>query len=232
MIGEPAIHLWLHGADTSVPQAMLACLTDAERSQALRFHRPQDRMQRLATASYKRMLLARALECDPAALRFGAHPQGKPCMVPGDGPFASLEFNVSHTDGAIAVAIGATALGVDIEYTGASEFEWDLAPVCFNLAERDTLAAVRAVQRSDHAYALWTRKEALLKATGQGLAVSPLEVDTGVSAGASVFDTRVVSFGQRHWRIETQRIEGQWIVSIATLAGASSARWYIEAPNP
>lgn len=232
MFAAPTLHLWLHESPFTVPAPMLSCLTDAEHAQALRFHRPEDRMQRLAATAYKRVLLGQALACDPAGLRFSAHPQGKPYILSGGAGASALpEFNVSHTDGAIAIAVGATAVGVDIEHVGGCEFDWNVAPLCFNKGERAAIAAAGASQRSIHAYALWTRKEALLKATGQGLEVSPLEVDSGVAAGGGPFGTQLIGFGGRHWRVETQGIHGKWIASVALLAEAGPARWHFGAPG-
>lgn len=229
MATAPAAHIWLHEREVNIPESVQACLSEAERERAMRFERDQDRSQRLATMAYKRVLLGSALDCDPAILRFGANFQGKPFLV-GDGDAASpVTFNVSHTQGAIAVALGTTDVGVDIEYVGASEFEWDVVSLCFNEAEQSALTAAGRAW-SDCAFALWTRKEALLKATGQGLAVCPLEVDTGVRAGMYPFGSVSINHDGQRWRVETRRIGSHWIASIATWDSAGRVNWHVGGP--
>lgn len=85
-------------------------------------------------------------------------PHGRPQVVGGD-----LEVSISHSGDVVAVAVTeAGPVGVDIEIVA----RWDYSRVLGYLC---TPAERRLVRGQRDFYALWTRKEAILKATGEGL---------------------------------------------------------------
>jgi 4'-phosphopantetheinyl transferase len=112
-----------------------------------------------------RDVLARYVELEPAALRFGREAHGRPFLL-GGGP----DFNLSDTDGGSLVAVAAQPrVGLDLERT-------DREPSHRRLAERyfgsDECAALAALSDEDarHAFLqLWTAKEASCKSTGSGI---------------------------------------------------------------
>lgn len=202
------VHLLLHDALPVLAAASLSLLTPQEHAAALSFYREEDRLQRLAGGIFRRVLLGGALRVAPQALRFSTSPLGKPLVAQH-----SVEFNVSHTREALVLAIGPNAVGVDIEHIGYAEFAWEAAETCFSVHELALLAAARAGERSMLAYALWTRKEALLKAAGSGLDVAPNTVETGVPKGGTPFSSGTLRFRQRLWTVQTRLIAAHWVVS-------------------
>jgi 4'-phosphopantetheinyl transferase len=126
-----------------------------------------------------RAVLGGYLGVPPAEVTFvyGAH--GKPAL---DGRHAALGFNVSHSGELAVVAAGWNrAVGVDVEAWRALPDLAALAARVFAPAERAVLDALAAVDRPAAFFRCWTRKEAFIKATGQGLA-QPLD-DFVVSLG-------------------------------------------------
>jgi phosphopantetheine--protein transferase-like protein len=112
-------------------------------------------------------VLAGYLGVDPGAVRFVAGPHGKPAAV---GAGTSIDWNLSHSDelAVIVVARGAQ-VGVDVERLRPLARVDALARLVCSAAEVAALGALPASERSDAFLRLWSRKEALAKATGAGL---------------------------------------------------------------
>lgn len=110
-----------------------------------------------------RCLLAEVVGCAPADLPLTLGPNGKPMLA--DGP----RFNLSHAAGlaALVVTEADVLLGVDIE--GARMVEPDLALRVFAAEELADLSTLSSTAREAAFFRGWTRKEAVLKATGEGL---------------------------------------------------------------
>jgi len=127
---------------------------------------PAVRRQHIVSRAALRIVLARWLRCPPGALQFVADPSGKPRLVGG-----APHFSVSHSGdwGLIAVTpLG--PVGVDIELcVPISELEAIAARVFAPAAAR-TVMSQRGERRVQSFYRQWTRMEAQLKASGEGLA--------------------------------------------------------------
>jgi 4'-phosphopantetheinyl transferase len=165
-----------------VPPEWLGVLDDGERARASRFVRTQDYLAFVAAHALKRLVLAQAIPGrSPVALRFGADSFGKPFLT---GP-AALQFNLSHTTGLTAVAVSPRALGIDVETRDSSVHFRDAASSVLTAAEH---AALERAADWDNAFlALWTAKEAVLKAEGKGLylPLSGIEVHENRARGPS-----------------------------------------------
>jgi 4'-phosphopantetheinyl transferase len=151
---------------------LAAGLSPGEQERAGRFMFERDRRRFVVARSALRALLGRYLDVPPRELAFvyGAH--GKPAL---EGAHAALEFNVSHSGDVAVVAAGWNrALGVDVEAWRALPDLAALAARVFAPAERAVLDALAAIDRPAAFFRCWTRKEAFIKATGQGLA-QPLD---------------------------------------------------------
>lgn len=96
-------------------------------------------------------------------------PHGKP-RVPG------VEVSVSHSGDLVVVAVaGSVEVGVDVELPGHLDVA-SVAPFALGATEQDDLAALPPERHSDTLLRWWTRKESVLKMTGEGLAVDPREL--------------------------------------------------------
>jgi 4'-phosphopantetheinyl transferase len=146
-----------------------------EHERSNRFYFSRDRHLFLLTRTLVRTTLSQYADISPAAWRFDYNPFGRPeianpeCAVP-------LEFNVSHTEGllALAVANGRT-IGVDAEETAARQFPLDVAVQYFSASETaDVLAVDASAVQQQRLFEYWTLKEAYAKAKGLGLSL-PLD---------------------------------------------------------
>jgi 4'-phosphopantetheinyl transferase len=143
---------------------------DAEElARAARFYFDPDRAVYLAAHWLLRTALAEAGTWPAAAWRFvrGAH--GKPRLDPACG-HAELSFNLSHTKGLVACAIATAAdVGIDVELIAPRHAGLDIAERYFSTPELALLRAAEPQQQVQRFFQLWTLKEALIKATGEGL---------------------------------------------------------------
>ncbi len=118
-----------------------------------------------------RLLLGAMLDLPPNALRFGRGPCGKPHLVsPRTSPEEILHFNLSHTEGAVAVALALDPVGVDIEIQRDQPDFLEIAETVFAPESVTAVAnAADGLQRRSLFYRYWTLGEALIKATGGGM---------------------------------------------------------------
>jgi 4'-phosphopantetheinyl transferase len=168
--------------------ALAASLDPDEQLRAGRFVRDGDRARFIVAHAGLRRCLGGALGCRPAAVRLRAAPGGKPELALETPGGASLSFNLAHSATVALVAWGDAPLGVDIE-------------------DIDVTA-----QRADF-YAAWTRKEALLKALGTGLARDATVIDL-VAQGEA---------GEGRWSWEDPLTGVSWTVRDLDLGAAHKA---------
>lgn len=157
------VQVWRADLD-SIPLAALAdLLDDEERARAARFRFDQHRARFIVSHGVLRKILGRYLKADPAALRFRSSPRGKPYLDPA----CDLQFNLSHSSGLgiYAVTFG-RRVGVDIERIEARP---DLLEVARRFFTPEEFALLEPNRSLELFYRIWTRKEAWLKATGEGL---------------------------------------------------------------
>ena len=177
-----AMHVWRASVD--VPVTHLARLTtmlsEDELARAERIHHGTARRRFMAARAILRTILARYLAIDPSALRFEAGAHGKPTLA--TSPPNRLQFNVSHSGELAMYAVRSEQpVGIDVEET-RTDFEWQgSAGICFSPTETATLRALSPAAQRTGFFSCWTRKEAFVKARGDGL-LAPLQ-DFDVSFG-------------------------------------------------
>jgi 4'-phosphopantetheinyl transferase len=128
------------------------------------------------------MLLAHCLGATPESLQFIYNEFGKPALAPG--PFPHLHFNISHSGEWILIALSfGRILGVDVERKRDDMATAEIAARFFSPAECGTLATLPQAQRCAAFFACWTRKEAYLKARGDGLSLPLDQFDVAFAPG-------------------------------------------------
>ncbi|WP_433469939.1 4'-phosphopantetheinyl transferase family protein [Spirillospora sp. CA-128828] len=165
----PVLECAVHWARPADEPEMRALLDDRERERYDRFMRPEDKARFVTGRHLARTVLADAAGLRPQGIRFttdcphcgGTH--GKPRL-----PGSDLDFSLSHSgDRVVLVLVEGAEVGVDVERRSDREID-RLAEMVLTAPEREALAAMADRKRGFHIY--WSRKEALLKATGHGLA--------------------------------------------------------------
>ncbi|HVE91987.1 MAG TPA: 4'-phosphopantetheinyl transferase superfamily protein [Actinomycetota bacterium] len=186
----PHVHVWvvsLCGGGDQVVHEAEALLAPDEIERANRFRVPAPRRSFVLTRACLRRVIGEWLDRDPREVVLAAGEHGK-LYVDGGG----VEFNVSHSgDVALLAVTRGGRLGVDVERIDESPDIDTLSRRFFSPAEADALAALSPRDRRVAFFVCWTRKEALLKATGRGLSVPLRDVETGVSRSLPVRRLRV-----------------------------------------
>ncbi len=163
------VHAWRLSLDVAEERlaGLLQTLTPDERARAGRFHFERHRSRFLAARGFLRAVLARYLSRDPASLEFCYGPHGKPALAEG----GDLGFNLSHSgDGAVLAVARGRDLGIDLEQVRPHPNFEQLARRFFAPREVAALMDVPSADRERAFFACWTRKEAFIKASGEGLA--------------------------------------------------------------
>lgn len=145
--------------------ALRPMLSPTEEQRCQRFLRPHLSHDFIVAHALVRTTLGHALGRSPRALRFTFNEHGRPHI---DG----LHFNLSHTDGCIALALSFDMnVGIDVEAIKPRPFH-ELA--AHHFAPTEIAALAQADDPMAHFYAVWTLKESYIKARGMGLAI-PLD---------------------------------------------------------
>jgi len=145
-------------------------LSEEEKERAARFHFAADRDHFIASHGCLRGVLARYLHCEPQQFRFSTNSHGKPAV---NGQ--NVEFNLSHSgDFALIVIAQEGKVGVDVERIRSGISSHVIAQQYFSAFEFEELQSLPLEQRETAFFTCWTRKEAYIKAQGQGLSL-PLE---------------------------------------------------------
>ena len=160
-----------------------ALLVDEERRRSRRFVRATDRRRFTLAHVALRLFLARCLGIEPTRVLYENGDHGKPHLVPGLAP---LEFNLSHSDElALIAATRDRSVGVDLERVRDVRDLLDIADTHFSLAEREALRSVPQADRRAAFFRCWTRKEAVVKASGEGLARELDSFDVDLAPGST-----------------------------------------------
>jgi 4'-phosphopantetheinyl transferase len=152
----------------------ITTLDDDERTRAARFVYERDRHQFIAAHALLRTLLQHVAGRPAIEWRFTVGSHGKPALHP-DHQLGRLEFNISHTRGAVACAMTLDhAIGVDIEDIERPGRLIEIADAYFAPDELTILRATPGAEQRALFLRLWTLKEAYIKAHGDGLSL-PLD---------------------------------------------------------
>jgi 4'-phosphopantetheinyl transferase len=172
-LGPDEVHIWRLRADDVSDLELLshfeALLSLDERERYARIGHERTRREFLLARGLARTVLASYTGGAADELRFQADAFGKPMLLaPTTDP--RLHFNISHSHGVIvcAATLG-RQVGVDVE-DGSRRVEFlDLAERYFAPLEVAHLHALPEADRRAAFFAIWTLKEAFVKAIGQGL---------------------------------------------------------------
>jgi 4'-phosphopantetheinyl transferase len=168
--GEGELHVWLW-ITPSVGDDSMSILNIEERDRCSRLATPELRQRFLASHAGLRRILAGYLSCMATDLAFRQTPAGKPYL-----PEAAFQFNLSHSAEANLLAVARTEVGIDIERKRPVTSLASLAARHFSGPE---LESMRNADDPLHSFfRTWTRKEAVIKLVGLGLATSLQELDT------------------------------------------------------
>ncbi len=171
------VHLWRLDLDAHHHASDLDLLDALERARAARFHFDHHRRRFIAHRAWLRRLLGLYLERAPATIEFGLTANDKPVLAPAMAAPA-LEFNLSHSDNIVLCALGGgAALGVDMERRRDINDALEIGARHFGPREFAWVRDGTQDELMTRFFTVWTRKEAFIKATGEGLSRALVSFD-------------------------------------------------------
>lgn len=173
-LSSAEVHVWavpLGGA----PEAYRDLLSAAEKERAQRYRFADHQRRYQIGHGALRLILASYLNVGPTAIAFRIGPRGKPYVV-GDG----LYFNLSHSGKLALIGVATSELGLDVEKVRHLESLRNIAQRHFSDGEFAKLKVLQGDQQELAFYRCWTRKEAYIKALGEGLSMSLDSFDVSI----------------------------------------------------
>ena len=173
-LADDEVHVWR--ISLNQPQSVIADLRTyleaAELERAARYFFDKDRYQYIIGRGVLRLLLGRYLGQPAAGIRFQYTGYNKPFLDPSFAPF-NLHFNLSHS-GKVALLAFARhhEVGVDVELIRTDMEHSDISENFFSPYEVSVLRSVSSTEQPLVFFNCWTRKEAYIKAQGQGLSLA------------------------------------------------------------
>jgi 4'-phosphopantetheinyl transferase len=190
-------------------------LSADEAERASRFAFPELRSRFVAGRGQLREALAAATGRDARGLVFIEGQNGKPALESGD-----VEFNLSHSGGAGVVAISPAgcAVGVDIECIARKT---NIAGIAERFFPREDFEEIHALPEDDARRAFfrhWTTREAVMKATGLGMQLSPQRIHVRFDGGegSARVEPRELDAFPSHWHLTLLRDDGEIAATLAT----------------
>jgi 4'-phosphopantetheinyl transferase len=179
------IHIWQVSLDQSseLLDRLLETLSGDERARAGRFHFERDRRRFICARAALRSILGLYLEIKPEKIEFCYSKYGKPDIFGAKGENL-LYFNLSHSHELALLAVSRRwRVGIDIEHVRSIPDAEQIAERFFSAAENVEFRALPSSKREESFLNCWTRKEAFIKAIGEGLSRPLDRFDVSLSPG-------------------------------------------------
>jgi 4'-phosphopantetheinyl transferase len=203
-ISADSTHVWLLACRQSpeVLDELLSVLDAEERRRADRYRFEADRNRFIASRGALREVLAAYLQCAPRDVLFSLAEHGKPHLAePCD---RSLRFNLSTSGdwAMLAVTLG-REVGVDVERINSERADRGIVSYYFAPGEIQALEAMDEADWLQGFFNCWTRKEAFIKATGEGLSrpLDSFEVSLQPGQPASLISFQGCRQAAKRWRM-------------------------------
>jgi 4'-phosphopantetheinyl transferase len=166
-----------------------------EQERANRYYREQDKQRFIVSRAGLRVLLGKYTNQPPQEMEFEIGDNKKP-RIKNSG-LINLHYNISHSGNYVLVAVADSEVGIDVEKPDPNLHYREIMDISFSPDEINYVETLPPQLESF--YTLWTRKEALLKATAKG-------IDDGLKFIPAVNGTHTINS-------DTIGSEKSWIVS-------------------
>ena len=214
----PGVELWWCPLERSAAEIerLSGLLSTAELARAARFGTDALRARYVAGRATLRQLLGQRLAMPPQDVPIRRGARGRPELEFADAP----DFNVTHTRGVGLIAIGdVPRIGVDIEHFDRSVAADKLARKFLTPREAETLAPLSPDDRRRAFLRHWTCKEAMSKATGDGLAAPFGKIEIALGTELVVVDGPP-PYSPGGWRLEAITVPSGFLATIAVWLAA------------
>jgi 4'-phosphopantetheinyl transferase len=200
-------------------------LSAAECDRASRFRFDKDRNQFVTARGMLRILLSRYLGADSRHVKFVYSERGKPALA--DVPHTELTFNVAHSGNMILLAFtSGHRIGIDVERLRTDIDALEIAERFFSRSEYDALRDLAENERHLGFFLGWTRKEAYVKATGDGLSLPLNQFDVSLKPAepGRLIATRPDPSEANRWRLENLDIHPEYAAALVIERSSAGER--------
>jgi 4'-phosphopantetheinyl transferase len=232
IIGAEEVHIWNLLAD-GIPPTLLddlgSMLSSDEKTRAVVFRHERDRVLFVLSRVLLRTVLASYLDCGIGDIRLIANEFGKPVLATtpparaggslGTEGSLGLHFNLTHSRGAVALAVGKREVGVDVEERRRKVEYLALAERFFAPSEWRYLQTLADDDVPPAFFAIWTLKEAFVKGIGRGLSF-PLDAFCFDLAGDRLLRFRpLADFVAPDWHFQQFKVGDHHCGAVAVQGG-------------
>jgi len=227
-LSREEIHIWRARLDLPPArvQSLLPTLSSDELDRAERFYFKRDRQHFIVARGLLRAILSRYLGIESSQLHFYYNNYGKPALTNGPDHSDILEFNLAHADGSVLYAVTCgRKVGIDLERIRTDLDYEDIAARFFSPLERTMLNSLPTGMRAEAFFTCWTRKEAYIKARGEGLSMPLDQFDVSLIPGepAMLLNSRGDPHDVAHWSLQ-ELMPGSGYVAALAVEGR---RWQL-----
>lgn len=226
------VDVWKCRLDISDGQVttLFKLLSDEEHVRAERLKIPGKRNQFVITRGRLRQIIAGLLDLDPRDFKFEYTSHGKPFLA-RDWQGHELVFNVSHSYKMAIIGVTLDRqLGVDIEKIQEGKDHMSLANRFFSKREQAELSATPDENRTRAFYSCWTRKEAFVKAVGDGITYGLDSFDVSVHPDEIQASLNIHHNSGRNtaWSVFNIQMDDNYMASLAVSGATVSIRYWIK----
>ena len=235
VLGREEVHVWRADLDQLSSEADNHRLNLAadEQARADRFYFQKDRDHFIVARGVLRAILGIYLNRTPQSLAFDYNSHGKPALaLPTHDD--DIRFNISHSHGVALYAVTrGRELGIDVERIRR---DLEVAEIAGRFFSRREVAVLRALPTDSQRTAFflgWTRKEAYIKARGDGLSIPLDQFDVSLTPGepAPLLSTRPDSSEAARWSLYNLVVSPDFAAALA-VEGQGCALSFWQWPEP
>jgi 4'-phosphopantetheinyl transferase len=213
------VHVWHWEPVSSSAQVsgLWEILPEDERRRAQRFLSTGHRDEFVVNRATLRILLAGYMADAPERIAFEYSTRGKPSVRNAGG----LRFNLSHTAGRAAIALAREReVGIDVERIRSQYDAQKIAQRFFSEQEQKLLQELSGQKLADAFFRCWTRKEAYIKARGEGLSCPLYQFDVSLAEDqpASLMSTRPDPEEAKRWLLYDLPLAAGYAAALAVAA--------------
>jgi 4'-phosphopantetheinyl transferase len=190
-----------------------------EMERAARYYHKTDTDRFLIARGMLRVLLGMYLNRPPVQLQFAEGANKKPFVCSTEP--VQVHYNVSHSGDWILIAVANMDMGIDVEKINPDFNFSEILGSCFSLQEIAFIANENLA--ANGFYRLWTRKEALLKATSKGIDNNLTQIPC--TDGKHEVAEEIIG-SPHNWIVSSFEVENQYVGSIAHPPATKSIRFF------
>jgi 4'-phosphopantetheinyl transferase len=219
-INNSEVHIWRINIrqNLSSLNQFKALLNPAELARAGKYLQQKDHDRFIVSRGAQRIILGWYLHTPAQQLQFVLGDNKKPYLVSKDG--YPLHYNLSHSGDWIVLAIATSQVGTDVEFIDEAFKFQEILPDNFS---KEEAAYINQEDSTERFFTLWTRKEAILKATGQGLG-EHLQITPALNGEHPLHHT--LTGADENWILNSFSIQPGYISSVVVEDAGQSFKFF------